>query len=303
MKFQFKIQPFQPEAVDLGYRPPYRWEAILNFFAGRAIAGVESVSAGEYFRTVCFTEADEKRVSGWLRVKNNPDKNTLSVTMSENLLPVLPRVLSRVKRQFDLHCDPNTVYETLSSMNEIRPGLCVIGTRMPGCFNAFEMAVRSVLGQQITVKAAGTLAARIADALGTPIETGIPGLTRTFPTPEDMLAISEDIESRLGELGVTSTRSRAIYELARVFAEGGVDFDYPVDPEEEMKKLTGLRGIGSWTANVIAMRAMGYTDAFLETDYGVKKALAPRTAKELRSLAESWRPWRGYAVVNLLNSL
>ncbi|MDR1131731.1 MAG: helix-turn-helix domain-containing protein [Oscillospiraceae bacterium] len=289
--------------VALGYRPPYLWDALLGFFAGRAIVGVESVSDGEYCRTARFTTAEGKSVEGWLRVRNNSDKDRLSVTVSESLLPVLPQVLSRVKRQFDLHCDPNAVYETLSSMNDITPDLCVIGTRLPGCFNAFEMAVRAVLGQQITVKAAGTLAARIADALGTPLETGIPGLTRTFPSPNDVLALGDDIENHFGELGVTSARSRAIRELARVFGDGMIDFDYPANPEDEIKKLTELRGIGAWTANYIAMRAMGCTDVFLETDYGVKKALAPHTPKEMLQLAENWRPWRSYATVNLWNSL
>jgi AraC family transcriptional regulator of adaptative response / DNA-3-methyladenine glycosylase II len=256
--------------VALGYRPPYRWDALLGFFAGRAIAGVESVSGDEYLRTARFTTAEGKRAEGWLRVRNHPRKNRLSVTVSESLLPVLPQALSRVKRQFDLHCDPNAVFDALSAMNDIRPNLCVIGTRLPGCFNAFETAVRAVLGQQITVKAAGTLAARIAGALGTPVETEIPGLTRAFPLPEDVLALGDGIENRLGALGVTSARSRTIRELARVFAGGGIDFDYPAHPKDEMRKLTEIRGIGNWTANYIAMRAMGYTDAFLDTDYGVK---------------------------------
>jgi AraC family transcriptional regulator of adaptative response / DNA-3-methyladenine glycosylase II len=289
--------------VALGYRPPYRWDALLDFLAGRAITGVESVSEGVYSRTASFTTSEGKRVHGWLRVRNNPDKNRLPVTISESLLPALPQILSRVKRQFDLHCDPNAVYETLVTMNDIRADLCMNGTRLPGCFNPFEMTVRAVLGQQITVKAAGTLAARIAGALGTPVETGIPGLTRAFPTPEDVLALGDEIENRFGALGVTSARSRSILELARVFCDGGIDFDYPAKPEDEIKKLTGIRGIGNWTANYIAMRAMGYTDAFLETDYGVKKALAPLAPKAMTRLAEHWRPWRGYATVNLWNSL
>jgi AraC family transcriptional regulator of adaptative response / DNA-3-methyladenine glycosylase II len=236
-------------------------------------------------------------------VSNNSDKNTLSVTLSESLLPVLPLVLARVKRQFDLHCDPNAVYETLSVMNDIRPNLCVPGTRLPGCHDAFEMSVRAVLGQQITVKAAGTLANRVVMAFGTPIETGVPGLTRTFPSPEDVLALGDEIENRFGELGVTSARSFTIRELARAFAQKEIEFDYPARVEEEIKKLTEIRGIGGWTAHYIAMRAMGFTDAFLETDFGVKKALQPYKPKELLQLAESWRPWRGYATVNLWNAL
>ncbi|MDR1092724.1 MAG: helix-turn-helix domain-containing protein [Clostridiales bacterium] len=289
--------------VALGYRPPYRWDALLNFFAGRAVAGVETVAGGRYFRTARLVGAGGKRADGWLCVGDDPDKNALSVTVSESLFPLLPQVLARVKRQFDLTCDPCAVYETLSRMNGIRRGLCVIGTRLPGCFDAFEMSARAVLGQQITVKAAGTLAARLAEAFGTPIETGVPGLARAFPTPEEVLSLGDGVEDRFGALGVTSARSRTIYELAGAFARNGAAFDYCARPEEEIGKLTRIRGIGGWTANYIAMRAMGFTDAFLETDYGVKKALRPYEPKELPALAENWRPWRAYATVNLWNSL
>jgi AraC family transcriptional regulator of adaptative response / DNA-3-methyladenine glycosylase II len=287
----------------LGYRPPYRWEAIVNFLAERAISGVENVMDGEYFRTAHAVTAEGKHLYGWLRVGNNPGKNTLSVTAGESLLPVLSQVLARVKGLFDLHCDPSAVYETLSSMNGIRPDLCVLGTRLPGCYDAFEMTVRAVLGQQITVKAAGTLAARIVETYGTRVQTGLNGLTHVFPSPEDVLAMGDSIENRFGVLGVTSARSRTIYELARAFTQGDVDFGFCAQPEEEIKKLTAMRGIGNWTAQYIAMRAMGWTDAFLETDAGVKKALQPCTQKELLQLAEAWRPWRSYATVNLWNTL
>jgi AraC family transcriptional regulator of adaptative response / DNA-3-methyladenine glycosylase II len=287
----------------LGYRPPYRWEAMLNFLAGRAISGVETVTEGAYSRAVRLVTVKGRHLHGWLRVRNNPTKNTLSVTVSENLLPVLSRVLARVRRLFDLHCDPYAVYETLSAMNDIRPGLCVLGTRLPGCFDAFEMSVRAVLGQQISVKAAGTLAARIAETYGAPLQTGVDGLTRVFPSPEDMLVLEGSIKDRLGELGVTSSRSETIYKLARVFSQKEVDFDYCLQPEEEIKKLMAIRGIGNWTAHYIAMRTMGWTDAFLETDAGVKRALQPYTSRELLRLAEEWRPWRGYATVNLWNTL
>ncbi len=287
----------------LGYRPPYLWDELLRFLAGRAISGVDGVKDGEYMRTVRLAGADQKQVYGWVRVGRKPKKNALTVTVSETLLPVLPQVLARVRRLFDLYCDPDAVYETLRVMNDLRPGLCVPGTRLPGCFDAFEMAVRAVLGQQITVKAAGTLAARIAQTHGTPIQTGIGGLTHVFPSPEDLLALHGPIENELGPLGVTAARAKTIYELARAFARDEIDADLPARPEEEIKKLTAIRGVGSWTAQYIAMRAMEWPDAFLETDAGVKRALQPRTSKELCKMAEAWRPWRSYATVNLWNTL
>jgi AraC family transcriptional regulator of adaptative response / DNA-3-methyladenine glycosylase II len=287
----------------LGYRPPYHWEEMLNFLAGRAITGIEVVKNGEYMRTVHLENAEGKHIYGWIRVGHKPKKNALSVTVSETLLPVLSQVLARTRHLFDLYCDPDAVYETLRAMNDIRPGLCVLGTRVPGCFNAFEMAVRAVLGQQITVKAASTLAARIVETYGTPIQTGIEGLTHIFPLPKDIITLDGAIENHFGMLGVTAARSNTIYKLALALVQGEIDFDLCAQPEKEMKKLMAIRGIGSWTAQYIAMRTMEWPDAFLETDAGVKKALQPYTAKELLNMAEAWRPWRSYATVNLWNTL
>lgn len=286
----------------LGYRPPYHWEEMLGFLAGRAIAGVEVVRNSEYMRTVHLESPEGKSVKGWVRVGHRPKKNALSVTVSETLLPVLPQVLVRIRHLFDLYCDPGAVYETLRVMNDIRPDLCTLGTRVPGCFNTFEMAVRAVLGQQISVKAASTLAARIVNTYGTPIQTGIEGLTHIFPSPEDILALGGDTRDHFGVLGVTSGRLNTIYDLARTLVQKEIDFDFCGQPEEEMKKLMNIRGIGSWTAQYIAMRTMGWPDAFLETDAGVKKALPGYTPKELLKMAEAWRPWRSYATVNLWNT-
>lgn len=287
----------------LSYRPPYPWEQMLHFLAGRAITGIEAVKNGEYMRTVHLVNTDGTSIYGWVRVGHDPKRHALKVTVSGTLLPVLPQVLARIRHLFDLYCDPGAVYETLQVMNDIRPGLCVLGARVPGCFNAFEMAVRAVLGQQITVKAASTLASRIVQAYGTPIVTAIEGLTHVFPLPEGILSLGDTIRDCFGVLGVTSARSHTIYELARAIVQGNIDFDLPAQPEEEMNKLMAIRGIGSWTAQYIAMRAMEWPDAFLETDAGVKKALQPYTSKELLKMAEAWRPWRSYATVNLWNTL
>jgi AraC family transcriptional regulator of adaptative response / DNA-3-methyladenine glycosylase II len=254
-------------------------------------------------RTARLATVGGKPIDGWVRVGHNQKKNALTVTVSETLLPVLPKVLARIRHLFDLYCDPDAVYETLRAMNGIRPGLCVLGTRVPGCFSAFEMAVRAVLGQQITVKAAGTLATRVVDAYGAPVQTGIEGLTHIFPSPEDIAALGGAVENHFGALGVTAARSRTIYELAGAITQGEIDLEFCAQPEEAIKKLMAIRGIGSWTAQYIAMRSMEWPDAFLETDAGVKKALGSYTAKEVLEMAEAWRPWRSYATVNLWNSL
>ena len=232
-----------------------------------------------------------------------PRKNALTVTVSSALLSALPHVLARVRDLFDLYCSPDAVYETLSVMNSARPGLCVPGVRLPGCFEPFEMAVRAVLGQQITVKAAATLAGRLAGTYGTPVETGMAGLTHTFPSAHDIAALPGDIADRLGPLGITRARANTILALAGKIMNGEIDFTLCVQPEAEMKKLMSIPGIGAWTAQYIAMRAMGWPDAFPHTDLGVKKALAPLSEGEILAMAEAWRPWRGYATIYLWNSL
>lgn len=289
--------------IFLGYRPPYRWDKILEFLAFRAIPGVDFVYDNNYLRTAHLVTADEKHVYGWLKVGHSHKKNALSVTVSETLLDVLPQVLGKIRQMFDLYCDPESIYEALSSMNAIRPDLCVLGTRLPGSFDIFEMTVRAILGQQITVKAASTLAGRIVNKFGIQVDTGIDGLTHVFPFPERILDLDGSIENHLGSLGVTATRSRTIKELACAINNKDISFDLCSHPEDEMKKLLSIKGIGNWTAQYIAMRTMGWTDAFLETDVGIKKALAGYTPKEFLKISEKWRPWRSYATINLWNSL
>lgn len=289
--------------LTLGYRPPYQWEQILHFLAQRAIPGVETTTENQYLRTVHYWTMDQKHSYGWICVGHHPHKNALTVSVSADLLPALPHVLARVRNLFDLYCCPDAIHETLSSMNNIRPGLCVSGTRLPGCFEPFEMTVRAILGQQITVRAAGTLAGRIAQTYGTPVNTGIEGLTHTFPSAHDIAMLDGDISSHLGPLGVTKKRAATIADLAQKITGREIEFTLYMQPELEIKKLMSIPGIGTWTAHYIAMRAMGWPDAFPHTDYGIKKALSPLTESEILALAEKWRPWRSYATINLWNSL
>ncbi|HWQ50877.1 MAG TPA: AlkA N-terminal domain-containing protein [Terriglobales bacterium] len=289
-------------ALYLGYRPPYRWEDILDFLAGRAIPGVESVSDGVYARTVAL-QSEKGLCRGWISVSHAEKKYALAVTASASLLPVLPKVLAGVRHLFDLRCDPAVIFERLSAMNDIRPGLFAPGTRVPGCFDAFEMAVRAILGQQVTVAAARTLAGRVAASLGAELETPIAGLTHTFPSPADICRLGDSPESVLGPLGVTGVRARAIAALAKGLTSGELDWSLGAAPEEQMKKLLKLPGFGPWTVQYVAMRALGWPDAMLETDYGVKKALSGLNPKEILTLAEDWRPWRSYATMGLWNSL
>ena len=289
--------------LQLAYRPPYLWERLLGFLAPRAIAGVELIRDNTYLRTVHLIGRNDAHFYGWIRVENRPETHALAVTIADTLLPVLPQVLARVKNLFDLHCDPEVIAQGLSSMNDIQPKLYALGTRLPGSFDAFEMAVRAVLGQQITVKAANTLAARLVAAYGVPLQTGIHGLSHVFPSPRAILDLGAPIQDYLCPIGVLSARAKTIGALAEALDGGEIHFGASAQPEAEMKKLLAIPGIGPWSAQYIAMRAMGWPDAFLETDAGIKKALAPRTGKEMLAVAEAWRPWRSYATLSLWNSL
>lgn len=290
-------------SVELGYHPPYCWNEIINFLSKRAIPEVEVVSNEKYMRTVSIIDRNQRNCSGWVCVRNNPINNSLVVTLSESLIPVLPQVLARIKHLFDLYCEPNTIYETLQSMNEIIPNSYILGIRVPECFDSFEMAVRAILGQQITVKAATTLAGRIAKNYGKGIETGIAGLTKLFPSAKNIIVLGNNIEEHLGSLGIIRTKARAILALAEAIENKKIKLENTAKPELEIKKLLEIKGIGSWTANYIAMRTMSWTDVFLETDVGIKNALPNYKTKELIEISKKWSPWRSYAMMVLWNSL
>jgi len=292
--------PSSEICVSLGYRPPYNWSEMLNFLANRAIAGVEVIKDETYYRGVSFVSKG-KEISGIIVVRNDSKRNVLNVTLDLALLPQLPYILSRVRHLFDLSCEPHIIYERLSQMNNLNPEYCRLGTRLPGSFEPFEMCVRAILGQQITVKAARTLAGRIVEKYGMPIESSIEGITHVFPTPKKVLTLQDNIEEHLGLLGVIKTRSNTILALAIAFDRKSIDFYHPANPQAEIEKLIKLPGIGLWTAHYIAMRAMGYSDAFPHTDLGVMKALETKKPKEILEIAKPWHPWRAYATINLWN--
>lgn len=289
--------------LHVAYRPPYGFAKLLDFFRMRQLEGVELVDDVSYSRTVRIASASGgKDAVGWICVRDEPEKCRLAVCASESLLPVVSQISDRIRRQFDTDSDPLRVYEGIRSLDELVPGSAVCGTRVPGAFDSFEIAVRAVLGQQVSVAAANKLAARIVAAYGTPIDAGVEGLGFLFPTAQELLSL-DPIEDALGRLGVIKARSRAIRELARLSIAGGLDFGPGSDAVAMMDVLLAIRGIGPWSANYIAMRAFGYADAFLEKDAGIKHALPALDPKERLVAAEKWRPWRAYANLCLWNSL
>ncbi|MGH8160581.1 MAG: DNA-3-methyladenine glycosylase 2, partial [Gammaproteobacteria bacterium] len=279
---------------ELAYRPPYAWEPQLAFLAARCTEGIEAVTGKQYLRTVAIRR-DAETHRGWIAVAHRTSRHTLQVTLSGSLASVVPEVLGRIKHLFDLGCQPDEIAHALGELGTAAPGL-----RVPGAFDGFEMAVRAVLGQQITVAAASTLAGRIAHAFGEPIETPFASLTHTFPTPARLAAASDD---ELGRLGVTRSRQRAIHALAAGCMAGELILAPGADLEATLAKLRSLSGIGEWTAQYVAMRALTWPDAFPHSDHGVMKALGEKSPRRVLALAEQWRPWRAYAAVHLWNSL
>jgi AraC family transcriptional regulator, regulatory protein of adaptative response / DNA-3-methyladenine glycosylase II len=278
----------------LGYRPPLDWERMLAFLEKRAIPNVEAVRDGVYFRTVSMRRQQETH-TGYVQVARDETEPMLQVRMSDGLLPVCAVVLERVRRLFDLHADPEAIEAVLGELAQERRGL-----RVPGCFDGFEMAVRAILGQQITVAGARTLAGRVALRFGRKLETGIDGLTHLFPTAEWLASASVD---EIGSLGITGKRAGTLIALAKAIAEGRLILEPGGGVEETLEGLCAIPGVGEWTAQYVAMRALSWPDAFPHSDLGIRMALGESNRKKILEIAEKWRPWRAYAAMHLWHKL
>ena len=281
-------------AFELSYRPPYDWAAVSAFLGARAIAGVEALEDGVYRRTVRL-RIERRTHAGWIAVAPSKKKPALRVTVGASLAKALPPVLSRVKALLDLACNPQEVAQALGELGKARPGL-----RVPGAFDGFEVAVRAILGQQVTVAAARTVAGRFAAEFGEAVETPFPTLGVLFPNAEQ---IATTKPGEIARLGMPEARARTVIGLARAVAEGGLVLMPNADIEPTLERLRAIPGIGEWTAQYIAMRALAWPDAFPHADYGVMKALGVSDPKAALAAGEAWRPWRAYAVMHLWHNL
>ncbi len=292
----------QGTTVRLGYRPPYDVAALLDFWQKRRLDAIEFIADGTEHTRVGRTfgvETAGKRHTGWLVTQFDTTRCQLVLQVSDSLREVLPLVIRRVRAAYDLDADPQAIAQVL--------GACFPhseGQRVPGGLDGFELAVRAVLGQQITVAAARTLAQRLVNTFGEPLATPWPELTRLFPTPAVLAAASGDA---LGQLGIVKQRQAAIVALARAVG-AGLQLHGGVDVQGTVAALKALPGIGDWTAQYIAMRALRWPDAFPAGDVALQKALfggrkeaAPQNpakkAKEAEQLSAVWKPWRSYAVI------
>ena len=291
-----EAKPGDGIAVTLGYRPPYDVREMLQFLQQRGIAGVEQIDQSTH--TVARTLRLDDDTRGWIACRFEPEQHRVQVRVAESLAPQLPRVIARVRAWLDLDADPAAIHAVLGADFPALAGL-----RVPGTLDGFELAVRAVVGQQVTVAAARTLTTRLVERFGTPLATPIDGLTRLFPTPATLATATGD---ELGQLGLVRQRQAAIHALAQAVSSGQIRLHAGADVAATMDALKALPGIGAWTADYIALRALRWPDAFPSGDVALQKALSPDgqrlTARAAEGRAERWRPWRAYAVIRAWHS-
>ena len=288
--------------VRLGYRPPYDVAAMLGFMGRRSINAIEliAIDAHQPCATRTFgIESGGKTHSGWLRADFDEPRSQLVLQVSDSLREVLPRVIRRVRALFDLDADPAAINSVLHSRFPEGDGL-----RVPGTLDGYELAVRAILSQQITVAAARTLAQRLVDRFGAPINTPWPQLTRLFPAPAVLAAASGDA---LGQLGIEKQRQAAIVGMARAVADKHLQLHGGADVNATIAQLKALPGIGDWTAQYIAMRALRWPDAFPAGDGALHKMLGVQgrksPARDAEKASLAWKPWRSYAVIRAWSGL
>jgi AraC family transcriptional regulator, regulatory protein of adaptative response / DNA-3-methyladenine glycosylase II len=274
----------------LRFRPPYHWDSMLSFFAKRAIPGVEVVEDGIYRRSVSLNGR-----RGYFEVSLDEKRNALAVRIQFGDPCVLFLITERIRAMFDLNADWTDIARTLRSDSALAERICETpGLRVPGCWDGFELAIRAIIGQQISVPAATSLAGRVARAFGEPFSPAAK-LSHLFPPPQ-VLA-----EADLTKAGLTKRRAETARALARQVCAGTIRFDGIINSENFLARLCDIPGIGKWTAQYVAMRALGEPDALPTGDIGLLRVLALKNAQELENRSEAWRPWRAYATIYLWN--
>lgn len=273
----------------LAYRPPLDWAQLLHYFKGRCITGVEVVHEQTYSRTVALIDSKGVLHEGWISITPEPEQSVLVLQVGDSLEAVIPQVITRVRAMCDLDCDPDPIHQVLGNLANPATGL-----RVPGIWDGFEVAIRAVLGQLVTVAAARTLVGRIVDLGQFTITTPYPELSRRFPLAHEFLAFTDE---QLSTCKIPARKRDALRAIAQFIVNGELVLDSSADYAQTYQKLLSIKGIGPWTASYIAMRSLRWPDAFLGDDYWVKKILKVTTAKQAEKIAEQWKPWRSYAVM------
>ena len=282
--------------VQLSARPPWDGSALLKFLAGRAIPGVERVDGDRYQRSVAVGPQ-----RGWISIQAHPDQGKAWLRLTLGLAPRLADVVARVRRLLDLDARPDIIDAHLGRDPALRDSIARHpGLRVPGAFDGFEVAVRTILGQQVTVRGASTLTGRLVERFGEALDPSIDpppaGLSHYFP-PAEVLAKAPS--SAVAAIGLPARRAQTIVALARAVVEQRVELQTSADPDETMAALCELPGIGPWSAHYIAMRVLEWPDAFPASDLGIRRALQVATPREAQAHAARWAPWRAYGVMHL----
>jgi AraC family transcriptional regulator of adaptative response / DNA-3-methyladenine glycosylase II len=285
---QKQAQPENQYLFRLRFRPPFDWKGMLAFLAPRAIPGVEAVEGESYRRSISLNGNH-----GYFEVSLDEANNALAARVEFGDPRSLFFITERIRAMFDLNADWASIGQNLRT-DPVLAARVEAGLRVPGCWSGFELAVRAILGQQVTVKGASTLAGRLVKAFGEAF-TAAGGITHIFPRPEALA------DADFAGIGLPRARAETIRALARAFRDGRISFDAVVDSAEFLARLCEIPGIGQWTAQYVAMRALGEPDAFPSSDLGLQRALDLKSARELERRAEAWRPWRAYAAVHLWN--
>lgn len=304
----------QPNVITLrlAYRAPFAWDTMLDYLAGRTIAGVEAIEErhGEryYVRSVQLMHG-QQHLEGWLQVSHLAKVQQLEIQVSSQFSPVLMQLLDKVRQQFDLDANPAIIEQHLCSDALLEKQIKrTPGLRVPGTFSHVELAIRAVLGQQISVAGATTLAARLVQQFGTRTTTPYTGITHHFPDPAVLAQISVE---RMAEIGLPKARAATIIAIAQFAADGGLILAPGVGLDQAVAHLKTVRGIGEWTAQYIALRALRFSDAFPAGDLGLQKAAAADvqsgesriSERQLLDRVKHLSPWRGYAALLLWQSL
>ncbi len=300
--------------VQLGFRPPYDARALLGFWRQRQLDTMEFIAdyadsmransqkslsnrAPDLIRSLCLPHLG-KLLRGWLGCSVDDAAHVLQVRMSDSLAPDLPLEVARLREAFDLDADPAAIDAALGPRFAGSEGM-----RVPGSLDGFEIAVRAILGQQVTVAAGRTFTQRVLQSFGDPIQTPWPEISRCFPTPQ---ALAQASPESLGALGIVKQRQAALIALSQAVASGVIDLNSPANPLQTMDQLKALPGIGEWTAHYIGMRALRWPDAFPAGDIALHNALGLRDekspskrAKLAEAASQAWRPWRSYAVFRI----
>ena len=283
-----EIQAENHYVFRLHFRPPYHWQGMLDFLAARATPGVEIVEDGKYRRTISLHGKD-----GYFEVSLAEGRDALLLRIAFGDPQLLFFIVERVRAMFDLNADWSAIVRNLRTDPILHAGVeAHPGIRVPGCWDGFELSVRAILGQQVTVKGATTMAGRIASRFGRPF-IAPSGLTHIFPSPEVLATVP------LADIGLTGARVETIRALSRAVCSGKINFNAGTNSELFQNQLCQIAGIGKWTAQYVAMRAMGEPDAFPSSDLGLLRAIGLERPRDLEVRAESWRPWRAYAAMYL----